>query len=1254
MKVFGEERLNTYFSNNQSAPAVGSLSGGGYVVAWVSDGQDGSVDGIYAQRLDANGVGIGAEFRVNSTTGNYQNDPAVVGLSNGGFLIVWADNVADGSSWGVFGQRYDAEGVAQGMEFRINTYSADPQAQPGIAAYDGGFVVTWYSHGEDGSGGGVYSQRYDNTGAPVGTEALVNTMTTNHQYEPDVAAYADGSFVVAWRSENQESDGASGVYAQRYDSSGAKAGGEMHVNSYTANYQFSPRVDTLSDGGFVVVWTSRGEDGSGDGVYGQRYDASGNLAGGEFLVNVQTDYDQGQADVAGLSTGGFVVTWYNYYVPAEGRYHEIYAREYDAAGNPVGGEEKVNSFNGSSQTQLQPVVTDLGQGNYAVVWSSYEQDGSQYGIYQQIFGNPAEFTRQANPELADFGGAVSFGENAVNAGLQVLDAAVSLSDLDSANFDGGRVVDGGRVELFLVQGGGAEDRFGVRNEGNAPGKIGVAGAHVSYGGVDIGTVSGGSNGVNLVINLNANATVDAVEALLQNLGYANTSSAPTASRQVSVRVSDGDGGSTVGGVVTLNVTPETDGAVPLLGDDQQVNTYTASTQELPIIAALQGGNHGQYVIVWQSAGQDGDSWGVFGQRYDVNGSAIGAEFRVNTTTAGAQYGQFMVGIGSLSTGGFVVVWESADGSGNGIYAQRYDVDGQPLGSEFQVNQPAQNYSEQIQPRVLGLDGGAFVVAYTDYFYADSSIWGVRAQHYDANGVAQGAPVTVNTYVADNQSFPQLARLNDGGYVVAWHSLGQDGSEWGVYARLMNADGTPRTDEIPVNTYTDNTQRNEDVATLANGDFVVSWRSNNPGLGGWSIMAQRFTAAGVKVGGEVLVSDGNTAITNGNSYTQIAALESGGYVITWSAYPAVDNHDVYAQQFDAAGNKIDAPLLLNHYTSSTQYRPDIAALTGDRFVAAWQSYGQDGDQYGIYQQVFGNTAELPHQAKPELTDFVGMATFAENSVNAGLQVIDSAVSLTDSDSANFSGGRLDLYYLSGAGAEDQLGVVHQGNDPGQIGVAGHTVSYGGVTIGTLSGGADGANLRIDFSSDAATPEVVKRLIERLGYSNTDSSPNASRSLGLRVSDGDGGSSTANVLTISVTQEVDDGTPKAYGQEQLNTFTPDHQDWPAAATLSDGSYVVTWDSSTQDGAGYGIHAQRFSHNGEALGAEFRVNTLTGGNQTWVQIAALSNGGFVITWQDDAGHDGSGWGVYGQRYDATGAAQGGQFLLNTATSGNQVHDN
>jgi hypothetical protein len=70
--------------------------------------------------------------------------------------------------------------------------------------------------------------------------------------------------------------------------------------------------------------------------------------------------------------------------------------------------------------------------------------------------------------------------------------------------------------------------------------------------------------------------------------------------------------------------------------------------------------------------------------------------------------------------------------------------------------------------------------------------------------------------------------------------------------------------------------------------------------------------------------------------------------------------------------------------------------------------------------------------------------------------------------------------------------------------------------------------------------------------------------------------------------------------------------------------------------------------------RVNTLAGGNQSWAQVAALSTGGYVITWQDDGANDGSGYGVYGQRFDAGGSALGGQFLINTTTTSTQYHNN
>ena len=164
---------------------------------------------------------------------------------------------------------------------------------------------------------------------------------------------------------------------------------------------------------------------------------------------------------------------------------------------------------------------------------------------------------------------------------------------------------------------------------------------------------------------------------------------------------------------------------------------------------------------------------------------------------------------------------------------------------------------------------------------------------------------------------------------------------------------------------------------------------------------------------------------------------------------------------------------------------MADLGNGNYAVVWAGYNAEAgtaNTYGIFQQLYGDSTELARSASPQLGDFTGTVTFAENAVNAGLQVIDAAVGLSDPDSGNFNGGRLDLYYVHNGSAEDQLGVVSQGSGAGQIGVSGSTVSYGGAVIGTLSGGSNGANLRIDFTSDAASVEAVEALIQRLGYRN----------------------------------------------------------------------------------------------------------------------------------------------------------------------------
>ena len=104
----------------------------------------------------------------------------------------------------------------------------------------------------------------------VGTEFQVNSYTTSDQYFPSVSHGSDGSFVVVWQSSGQDGSGVA-VEGQRYDSTGAAAGTEFQVNSYTTGDQRDPSVSHGSDGSFVVVWDSYGQDGSSFAVEGQRF-----------------------------------------------------------------------------------------------------------------------------------------------------------------------------------------------------------------------------------------------------------------------------------------------------------------------------------------------------------------------------------------------------------------------------------------------------------------------------------------------------------------------------------------------------------------------------------------------------------------------------------------------------------------------------------------------------------------------------------------------------------------------------------------------------------------------------------------------------------------------------------------------------------------------------------------------------------------------------------------------------------------------
>jgi hypothetical protein len=375
----GEFQVNTYTLSNQRESAVAMDADGDFVVVWESAGQDGSSYGVYAQRYHASGVARGAAFKVNTYTSNNQSNPAVAMDAAGDFVVTWQSEGQDGNGREIYAQRYNTAGAAQGNEFRVNTETTGSQSNPAIAMdADGDFVVTWEGPYQDGDGNGIYAQRYNASGSPQGSEFRVNTYTSNNQNNPAVAMDTDGDFVVIWQSYHDESG--RGVYAQRYNASGSPQGSEFRVNTYTSNNQERPAVAMDSDGDFVVTWSSYGQDNSRTGIYAKRYNASGVVQGSEFRVNTYTSSYQSSPAVAMDAAGDFVITWQS---EQDGDDYGIYAQRYSATGAVQGSEFQVNTY--TSFYQSNSAVAMDADGDFVVTWQSRYQDGDEYGVYAQQY-----------------------------------------------------------------------------------------------------------------------------------------------------------------------------------------------------------------------------------------------------------------------------------------------------------------------------------------------------------------------------------------------------------------------------------------------------------------------------------------------------------------------------------------------------------------------------------------------------------------------------------------------------------------------------------------------------------------------------------------------------------------------------------------------------------------------------------------------------------------------------------------------------
>tara|TARA_B110000495_G_scaffold135523_1_gene118692 strand:+ start:1270 stop:3570 length:2301 start_codon:yes stop_codon:yes gene_type:complete len=298
--------------SNEVNPRAAMRSDGGGALVWEA-GPRGNSD-VYVRFINAQGNFTSGTVMANSFAASIQRDASVAALENGGVVVVWESVGQDGSGEGIYGQRFNAQGIRVGSEFLVNQSTATNQSDPSVTALNGGkFVVGWLSqtqNGRNSSGAAnlrnnVMGRLYDVNGAAVGNEYRLNDGDVMAA-EPQLATRPDGGFLLAWvQKDEANTRNSTDVYIKTFDGNGLPAAQAARHNTYLTGRQSTPEVAMVGNDA-LVTWATAGQDAGGLGVQGRM------LSGGtEFQINSQGQLNQSMPTIGSDGAGKYIAVWVN-------------------------------------------------------------------------------------------------------------------------------------------------------------------------------------------------------------------------------------------------------------------------------------------------------------------------------------------------------------------------------------------------------------------------------------------------------------------------------------------------------------------------------------------------------------------------------------------------------------------------------------------------------------------------------------------------------------------------------------------------------------------------------------------------------------------------------------------------------------------------------------------------------------------------------------------------------------------------------
>jgi len=574
-----------------------------------------------------------------------------------------------------------------------------------------------------------------------------------------------------------------------------------------------------------------------------------------------------------------------------------------------------------------------------------------------------------------------------------------------------------------------------------------------------------------------------------------------------------------------------------------VNDYTEGNQVSPSIDMDSNGN---FLITWVSPSLEDDGDDVYAKIFNKDGDVTLDDYRVNSSTQGDQTNSV---VAMDKDGKFIIAYYSDDSEGqsDGIFAKIYHPEGNVIKDEFPINNTTENTQSGISIAIAP-NGNIFIAwIHTVEIGFQGSDYEVYAEILDLAGNTIKDDFLIQIDTTGSQTSPAVVSDPFGNFVVTWSSIIPENSEQtytgsDIYAKVYNSTGDVLRDDFLVNTNLDGHQTSPDLAINKDFNLLFTWQGANP-EDSTGISAKLMDIDKNIIKDEFLV---NTITQSSQSDPKVEMDKNGNFIITWQ-----NSGDIAARGFNNKGEPLGVEFQINVHSNNFQGSPHIAMNESGNYVIAYQSQNQfeNNSAYDVYARIFNTNLTPPPDEIPPTVEII-------NPMNREyvMGMIEILINAEDENGTSY------------------IDVQINGHDWLDCYTFADYWAY---------------HLNTNYFHDGSELEIRARAFDDSENSNV-------------------GYSDPIQVTIANAQEAP--------EFMVNTFSNGIQKLPAISMNGPGDFIVTWESSGTFQPSTNVFAQRYDKNSNRIGLEFKVNSedTTGSKPA---VAINDDGIYLIAWKSGA---------------------------------------